>query len=1007
MKDGEGRPDEAGEMQPTSGRELPPLRSVKTRKPRRPEGPVPLPILILQDRDGLVSWPWTRIACLREEFLGRLEATSADGEVAHRPGPIPAECPLPEVAPGIRVHPRLVTCGEGGLHLPDGRVLDVPGPLPPPPPEPTGVLQGTDIPLHEVLYLEGEHWVTERGRVADDGRRHRLAEKHPHLLRVGNRYVNSTRIRRISGKSRAYRVLLDNGVEIAAESGGAQGLARRLGLASLGSLEPMDPRHQLLFELGMRHWSPQQEPPRDPVERICWLTWREAARLDRCSDTSEFLEKRVRPALPEFEIPPAAEGAAPYEVLRQGNAGAADSAVLLQGALDLLQRFRRLGVTSFIPDPALYLFRVILHALCAELGLIRYGALGWERGDLEPGNDVLVLADSPGVAPGLQALRDRFGVSTATWDASPPAALLDRMLATPPRQLLGYTDFTPAGHAAVESFRRLLQLRGAEADLVGHLCRPERFTPTEVRCLAVPDSARTYDAIQRRRQWRRLHGRAPLMRAAHLSPPSRVVTAFQEEREGRLPTAPAEGPLRRPGVLLVEDSDSIRVVRAEEIVALEPEAWGRLQATLADGSLAWCPGPADPDWRERQCGAGALRGIGVTDDEVLSLREGGPNGIWSTDAGTVPAAATAREVLATHPHLVPAGSVWANLRRVHRLRGHSAVEFDTGEVEVLGDGSPKVLAAALGMPRMTVLPGTTPQQAAMLREGLRDWPAPLFPEVPHELTRAGGGTARLLIANLVWRTLRSRRQGPEASYGRAHRRFLYHPTLPALAAAGFRPPPQRLLVEGEPDWSAWFESPVEADEDPHWLLLVEILMRFVGHDCLCDYEGLGFRDPRPDLRSLGAVRPEVVVLLEKTEFIAEAHALQQEFGVTTFRSGGTPRLVATEFLTKELLRHGILEVEVLTFVDWDPKGHEGADTLVKHLNLFGCRVKGRPRHLVTPERFTDRELEFLSFPLDGRTLNRRWFERTGGIRGQRRGIHANQLTPVERVLEAAREVLGR
>lgn len=921
------------------------------------------------------------------------------------PGPMPADCPLPEVRPGVRMHGRWVTPLVTGTRLPDGRRLDVQGPVPDGPSELEGFLPGTETPLREVLYLEEQHWVTERGRLPDRGSRVGLAKKHPHLISAGRRYVNFSRVRRL-GET---RILLDEGTELDVSANGAQALRRRLGLPSLVDLRPADPRHRLLFALGFRDWPDGAAlGAADPVARIARLLDEESRRSAPAHSADEFLEQKVRPALPELTPVAMGNGTAPPDVMRRRSSAIADREVLILGAEAALQRFRRFGVPDTVLDPALYLFRVVLHALAAQLGLVSCRDLGWESGSFHRGSDVLVLADSSVVEPALEALRREHGVSTARLDGAPPAALVEQVLGSRPGRVVGHFDFTPRGHALVEAFCRLLQARGLEVELAGHLVNPGRFTPTELRGLSFRESAEEYDDLQRRRAWRRRNGAAPSVLAAHLSP-VRACRALEEELHRRPPVAPADEPLRRPGVLLLQDSKSLRMARMEEVLSLEPEAWDRIQATLRDGSVAWRPGPVDPSLQEWQVDTGVVPEIGVRSDEVLGLREGAACGIWVTDRGEVPARGRARANLALHPHLAPFGAVWTNLRRISRILGSEQIELDTGEVRRFSHHLPPALLPALGLASLLELPRTTAPQRAMLRQGLRDWPAPLFPNIPPELTQAGGGTARLLLANLLWRTVRSNRNGPELHYGRTHRNFLYHPALPALALAGFRGQPVRLLEEGQAEWRAWFTSQQEAEEDPHWHLLLDLARELVGEDRLCDYESLGFRDSGARYRVLGGSRREVVVLVEKQGFDAAATALHEEFGVTTYRAGGTPRLIATEFLAKDLLRCGVSKVEIVAYVDWDPKGHQGAQTLVEHLERFGLEVPNPVRYLVTPDRFTEDELRLLSFPLESvdaniRTLIRKWVARTGGIHGKARGIHADHLQPLERVLKAFREV---
>ena len=46
-----------------------------------------------EDSSGLQFWPPYKIASLRADFGGRIQAVHADGSVAHRPGPLPNDGP--------------------------------------------------------------------------------------------------------------------------------------------------------------------------------------------------------------------------------------------------------------------------------------------------------------------------------------------------------------------------------------------------------------------------------------------------------------------------------------------------------------------------------------------------------------------------------------------------------------------------------------------------------------------------------------------------------------------------------------------------------------------------------------------------------------------------------------------------------------------------------------------------------------------------------------------------
>jgi hypothetical protein len=144
----------------------------------------------------------------------------------------------------------------------------------------------------------------------------------------------------------------------------------------------------------------------------------------------------------------------------------------------------------------------------------------------------------------------------------------------------------------------------------------------------------------------------------------------------------------------------------------------------------------------------------------------------------------------------------------------------------------------------------------------------------------------------------------------------------------------------------------------------------------------------------------VVVLVEKDSLADYTAKLAAIFGFTYLVSGGTSKLIETEFLVRAL--QPLDEVEVIAHVDFDPEGWTLADAFVDQLRRYGMKVSGTLPHLVRGECFTAEELELYSFPCSCAspaevTLARRWVERGGGINGQPVGIHANHLKPIERV----------
>ncbi|GMU57666.1 MAG: hypothetical protein AMXMBFR33_68120 [Candidatus Xenobia bacterium] len=260
-----------------------------------------------------------------------------------------------------------------------------------------------------------------------------------------------------------------------------------------------------------------------------------------------------------------------------------------------------------------------------------------------------------------------------------------------------------------------------------------------------------------------------------------------------------------------------------------------------------------------------------------------------------------------------------------------------------------------------------------------------------------------MIANQIWQTYRYRATGLEPDYGTDHRGFWYIPLVATLARAGLL---SQLDLEWEPPELA---EPGLEGAAGLYLLYQTLLGELIGDEALFTFRELGFRDPRPDLRSIGRRRPEVVLVAEKTSLIPFVQRISEELGISTLILGGLPALVSTEFFASALPT-GLGRLRVIAYVDFDPGGWIAAESFAGQLRRFGLECT-EPEFVVRPERFTREEIELYSIPIPTPTPQiegkvRAWLARSGGIEGEARVLHADRLRPVERVLEAVREILA-
>jgi hypothetical protein len=284
---------------------------------------------------------------------------------------------------------------------------------------------------------------------------------------------------------------------------------------------------------------------------------------------------------------------------------------------------------------------------------------------------------------------------------------------------------------------------------------------------------------------------------------------------------------------------------------------------------------------------------------------------------------------------------------------------------------------------------------------LRDYPGELLEASVDDLKKFFGGKAYTLIANVLWQACRWRRKGLAVTYGTTERGFWYRPLLPILVRAGHT----RVSVSNVPVRKIHERY----DKGALYRVYQRVCSDMVGRYRVLTYADLGFSDHRPDMRGVGARRPEVVLLSEKVGLQPIVERLASRFGVSWLVSHGMTKLLDAERFAGELRERGAGALRVIAYVDYDPAGWDIADAFPAQLARFGQPTSAID-HLVVPSRFSARELELFSYPVKGGGardgVNQRWMERTGGIHGQLRGLHSDHLLPYERVERAFVEATG-
>lgn len=332
--------------------------------------------------------------------------------------------------------------------------------------------------------------------------------------------------------------------------------------------------------------------------------------------------------------------------------------------------------------------------------------------------------------------------------------------------------------------------------------------------------------------------------------------------------------------------------------------------------------------------------------------------------------------------LVQCGPNWFfQPRRLRRVGPGLVLTFDGGQTLKVDSKWSSHVLQALGVSSLQLFP------EALTRTFLREYPFEIA-RASAEVLRQHFTSARQLVANLLWQALEYVRLGLDKGYGTSHRGFWYNPLYATLERAGLVD--LRLTKDGA--------------ETLYWNVLAEMIER----DRLFCYRELGFVDAHASQREIGALRPEVIVLIEKDSLAASGIAAARHFGLSWIVMGGVSRLVAVEFFRDALREVYAGEVMVLVDGDYDPGGWLAGHTFVQHLGRYAVDCPRGPQFLICPEVFTAEELELFSRPLsakDGRVDE--WVAESGGIGGEARGIHADWLHPAERVQQAVQKWLER
>ena len=206
--------------------------------------------------------------------------------------------------------------------------------------------------------------------------------------------------------------------------------------------------------------------------------------------------------------------------------------------------------------------------------------------------------------------------------------------------------------------------------------------------------------------------------------------------------------------------------------------------------------------------------------------------------------------------------------------------------------------------------------------------------------------------------------------------------------------------------------------DPLYLAYETLLAEMIGEQRLFTYRELGMEEPRRDLHDVGTRDPNVVLYVEKWSLKDGAAAIVTRHGPSHIIMGGVSTYLATEFFVERLRAAGVQgPLTLMAYVDFDPGGWMGVEAFCHHLARYGMhgvahRLPGAPRPVHSRRAAPPRPSPSPPPTPRSAARNRAWVEASGGVNGKPRGIHADNLWPLERAVAAyeeedAREVGAR
>lgn len=155
-----------------------------------------------------------------------------------------------------------------------------------------------------------------------------------------------------------------------------------------------------------------------------------------------------------------------------------------------------------------------------------------------------------------------------------------------------------------------------------------------------------------------------------------------------------------------------------------------------------------------------------------------------------------------------------------------------------------------------------------------------------------------------------------------------------------------------------------------------------------------FQDPREAFRIIGRKNPRFIFFTEKEGLFWFCEKIAKELNITVVASHGEPGYLTMEYLSDELKKRKVKNVEVAALTDYDPWGFNIAKSFAEKMSepVFGFSVN--LTHLTGLKLFDEDKIDYFKRDLRKVSASKkkqvdRWVRETGGINGEPFGLHVD------------------